>query len=262
MRIPTATYRLQFRQEFGFNDAHKIVAYLEELGISDIYASPIFKARAGSSHGYDVVDPGQLNPELGTEEDFNNLVEDLHSRGMGWLQDIVPNHMAYDSENPFLIDILEHGPHSEYCDFFDVEWEHPFDDFRGKILTPMLGDFYGNCLENGEITLSYDHSGLKVNYYSLQIPLRIESYTQFLNYGMDRLAQSLGRNDPDFIKLLGILYMVKNLSAETTGKERKYQSEFVKDLLWELYNTNEYVRSFIDQNLEIFNNQNPEISGH
>ncbi|MBD0334131.1 MAG: malto-oligosyltrehalose synthase [Cyanobacteria bacterium Co-bin13] len=262
MRIPSATYRLQFRQEFGFDDAQKILTYLEELGISDIYASPIFKARAGSSHGYDVVDAGQLNPELGTEEDFNDLIEDLQSRGMGWLQDIVPNHMAYDSENPFLIDILEHGPYSEYCDFFDVEWEHPFDDFRGKILTPMLGDFYGNCLENGEITLSYSHAGLTVNYYSLQIPLRIESYTQFLNHDMDRLAHKLGRNDPDFIKLLGILYMVKNISAETTGRERKHQTEFVKELLWELFNTNEHVQEFIEQNLELFNNKDPEVNGH
>ncbi|MBD2257101.1 malto-oligosyltrehalose synthase [Pseudanabaena sp. FACHB-2040] len=262
MRTPSATYRLQFRQEFGFNDAQKILTYLEELGISDIYASPIFKARAGSSHGYDVVDAGQLNPELGTEEDFNDLIEDLQSRNMGWLQDIVPNHMAYDSENPFLIDILEHGPYSEYCDFFDVEWEHPFDDFRGKILTPMLGDFYGNCLENGEITLSYSHAGLTVNYYSLQIPLRIESYTQFLNHDMDRLARELGRSNPDFIKLLGILYMVKNVSTETTGRERKQQAEFVKELLWELFNTNEHVKEFIEQNLEIFNNKNPEVNGH
>lgn len=261
MRIPVATYRLQFRKEFGFADAHRIVPYLEELGISDIYASPIFKARAGSTHGYDVVDPAQLNPEVGSEEEFNELIEDLQSRSMGWVQDIVPNHMAYDSENPFLLDILEHGPHSEHCDFFDVEWEHPFDDFRGKILTPMLGDFYGNCLENGEITLNYDHSGLTVNYYSLNVPLRIESYAQFLTYDMDRLARSLGRSDPDFIKLLGILYMVKNISVETTGRERKHQSEFVKDLLWELYNTNEYVKEYIEQNLATFNNQKPDING-
>ncbi|HEY9877347.1 MAG TPA: malto-oligosyltrehalose synthase [Leptolyngbyaceae cyanobacterium] len=262
MRIPIATYRLQFRKEFGFADAHRVLPYLEELGISDIYASPIFKARAGSTHGYDVVDPAQLNPEVGSEEEFDDLIGDIQSRGMGWVQDIVPNHMAYDSENPFLIDILEHGPHSEYCDFFDVEWEHPFDDFRGKILTPMLGDFYGNCLENGEINLNYDHSGLTVNYYSLRVPLRIESYAQFLTYDMDRLAKSLGRSDPDFIKLMGILYMVKNISAETTGRERKDQSEFVKDLLWELYNTNEYVKEYIEHNLDTFNNKNPDVNGH
>lgn len=262
MRIPTATYRLQFRPEFKFTDALRVLTYLEELGISDIYASPIFKARAGSSHGYDVVDSTQLNPELGSEEDFNGLIEALQARSMGWLQDIVPNHMAYDSENPFLIDILEHGSHSEYSDFFDVEWEHPFDDFKGKILTPMLGDFYGKCLENGEITLAYGPSGLTVNYYRLQIPLRIESYARFLTYDMDRLARSLGRSHPDFIKLLGILYMVKNISAETTGRERQDQTEFVKDILWQIYSSNADFKDFIDHNLDIFNHHHPEINGH
>lgn len=255
MKTPVATYRLQFRPEFGFQAAAQILTYLEELGISNIYASPIFKARRGSTHGYDVVDPTQLNPELGTDEDFTALTRELAQRGMGWLQDIVPNHMAYDSENPFLLDILEHGPYSEYSDFFDVEWEHPFDDFKGKILTPMLGDFYGRCLERGEITLNYDENGLTVNYYALRIPLRIESYARFLTHDMDSLARKLGRSDSDFVKLLGILYMVKNLSEETTGRARKDQVHFIKELLWELYTANTIVRDFIQNNLAIFNGE-------
>lgn len=253
MRIPIATYRLQFNPAFGFEAAEGIVDYLQALGISDIYASPIFKARAGSSHGYDVVDPTQLNPELGGEEAFEALIRTVQQNGMGWVQDIVPNHMAYDSENPFLIDILEHGPHSEYSDFFDVEWEHPYDDFRGKLLAPLLGDFYGRCLERGELTLDYDKDGLTVNYYDLWIPLRIESYARFLTYDMDRLARSLGRSHPDFVKLLGILYMLKNLSTETTGRERKDQAQFIKELLWELYSGNEPINAFIQHNLALFN---------
>ncbi|MFH7244376.1 MAG: malto-oligosyltrehalose synthase [Spirulina sp.] len=255
MRIPLATYRLQFNPAFSFQTAQRILPYLQELGVSDIYASPIFKARQGSTHGYDIVDPAQLNPELGTEEDFMALTADLSQREMGWLQDIVPNHMAYDSENPFLVDILEHGPHSEYSDFFDVEWDHPYDDFRGKLLTPLLGDFYGRCLERGELSLDYDEDGLTVNYYSLWVPLRIESYARFITHDMDRLARTLGRSHPDFVKLLGILYMAKNISTETTGRERKDQALFIKELLWELYNGSEEVRSFIQQNLEIFNGE-------
>ncbi|PSN20123.1 malto-oligosyltrehalose synthase [filamentous cyanobacterium CCP5] len=262
MNIPVATYRLQFRPEFDFQSARQILPYLAELGISHVYASPIFKARHGSSHGYDVVDPGQLNPELGSEADFNQLIHDLHDQAMGWIQDIVPNHMAYDTENPLLVDILEHGPHSEYSDFFDVEWEHPYDDFRGKILTPMLGQFYGRCLESGEITLAYDAAGLTVNYYNLRIPLRIESYASILNYELDWLARSLGRSDTDFIKLLGLLYMVKNISTETTGRERKEQSEFVKELLWELYNQNPQVRRFIQRNVSIFNGETDAADRH
>jgi len=98
MRIPVATYRLQFTPDFGFKQAKAIAHYLDRLGISDLYASPIFKARSGSQHGYDVVDQNQINPELGGRGDFEALIKDLQDRGMGWLQDIVPNHMAYDGQ--------------------------------------------------------------------------------------------------------------------------------------------------------------------
>jgi (1->4)-alpha-D-glucan 1-alpha-D-glucosylmutase len=255
MRIPLATYRLQFCPDFGFADAIKIVDYLAELGISDVYASPIFKARSQSTHGYDVVDPNQINPELGTEEEFEQLISDLQSKGMGWLQDIVPNHMAYDSENKYLMDILENGRDSEYIDYFDIDWEHPYEDFKNKILAPMMGDFYGNSLENGEIKLSYDRNGLSVNYYALKIPLRIESYTSFIGYDLGKLTRQLGRNHPDFIKLLGILYLIKNIPTETSGRQRKDQAEFVKELLWELYEQNPAVQEFIEENIKTFNGE-------
>ncbi len=118
IKIPLATYRLQFNPEFGFQNAREILSYLDELGISDIYASPVFKAKAGSPHGYDVVDLNQLNPDLGTSDDFDKLTDDIKSLDMGWLQDIVPNHMAFDGENQMLMDVLENGRHSEYVDYF------------------------------------------------------------------------------------------------------------------------------------------------
>ncbi len=121
--IPKSTYRIQLNHEFTFQDLKAIILYLAELGISDVYASPIFKARKGSMHGYDVVDPTQLNSELGTENDFSKLNEELKKVNMGWLQDVVPNHMAYDSQNKILMDVLENGPHSRYAHFFDIEWE-------------------------------------------------------------------------------------------------------------------------------------------
>jgi (1->4)-alpha-D-glucan 1-alpha-D-glucosylmutase len=114
MRIPVATYRIQFNHSFDFQAAKKIIPYLAELGISDIYASPIFKARKGSTHGYDVVDPDQLNPELGDGQDFDELIRELQNYGMGWIQDIVPNHVAYDYENWMLMDVLENGESSKY----------------------------------------------------------------------------------------------------------------------------------------------------
>jgi (1->4)-alpha-D-glucan 1-alpha-D-glucosylmutase len=131
LRIPTATYRLQFNQRFGFEDARKLVPYLHRLGVTDLYASPILKARRGSSHGYDVADPSQLNPELGTEAEFVALVRELKSCGMGLLLDIVPNHMAASLENPWWADVLEKGQGSPYAAFFDIDWNAP--DSREKI---------------------------------------------------------------------------------------------------------------------------------
>jgi len=257
MRIPIATYRIQFNPDFTFDAAQAIVPYLQALGVSDLYASPIFKARDGSSHGYDVVDPRQINPELGDREAFEALVKTLRAQAMGWLQDIVPNHMAYHSGNEFLMDVLEYGPNSDYYRFFDIQWEHPYKDIEGKVLAPMLGDFYGRCLENGQLQLKYDATGLTINYYELHFPLRIESYTQLITYQLERLERSLGREHPDFIKLLGILYLVKSTTADSTGRQYRDQVAFVKGLLWELYQSNPAVQQFIDTNLAIFNGQPP-----
>lgn len=260
MRVPTATYRIQFHSGFQFEAAKKIISYLSELGISDLYASPIFKARLGSTHGYDVVDPTQLNPELGTLENFEALVKEIQDHQMGWVQDIVPNHMAYDSENYWLMDVLENGSESEAFDYFDIEWEQAYDDIKGRVLAPMLGNFYGKCLENGEIKLSYNESGLSVNYFSLKLPVRIESYAKFITQNLGHLGRFLGRRHPDFIKLLGILYLIKSAPGETKGRERYDQIAFVKGLLWELYQQNPEVKEFVDSNVAFFNGEkgNPE----
>lgn len=264
MRIPTATYRIQFHSEFKFEQAKNLVAYLAELGISDLYASPIFKARKGSTHGYDVVDPTQLNPELGTSEDFEELIQEIKQYDLGWVQDIVPNHMAYDSQNSWLMDVLENGADSEAFDYFDIEWDQVYEDIKGRVLAPMLGNFYGQCLENGDIQLNYDEGGLSVNYFSLKLPVRIESYAKFITQNLGHLGRSLGRRHPDFIKLLGILYLMKSAPGETKGKERYDQIAFVKGLLWELYTQNTEVKEFIDSNVKFFNGEkgNPESFNH
>ena len=106
MRIPLATYRLQFNGRFRFRDALGIVPYLDALGVSDLYASPLLQARAGSNHGYDVTDPTRLNRELGSERDFEHLARGLRRRGIGLLLDIVPNHMAASGENRWWMDAL------------------------------------------------------------------------------------------------------------------------------------------------------------
>ncbi len=260
MRIPVATYRIQFNPSFDFQAAKKIIPYLAELGISDIYASPIFKARKGSTHGYDVVDPDQLNFELGDEQDFNELIRELKNYGMGWIQDIVPNHVAYDYENQMLMDVLENGESSKYLHFFDIDWNHPCESIRGKLLAPFLGRFYGESLEGGEIQLRYCDTGLTINYYNMRFPVKIESYVNIFTHQLSALKRTLGGDHPDFIKLLGILYVLKTLSTGEEMDERYDQITFIKRMLWELYTGNLEMKRFIDANVQAFNGEkdNPE----
>ncbi len=255
MRIPSSTYRVQFNSGFTFKDALGILDYLSDLGITDIYASPIFCARKGSIHGYDVVNPGCINPELGTEQDFYKLVRAVREREMGWVQDIVPNHMAYDSQNPMLMDVFESGTLSDYYPFFDVEWDHAYESMKGRLLAPFLGTSYGESLESGQIRIQYDESGFTANYYSLKYPLRIESYAEMLSPNLGRLRQTLGSDHPDYIRFVGIIFTLKGFPCQELGEERAEQVRFIKGMLWEIYNGSPLVREFVDRNLSIINGE-------
>jgi malto-oligosyltrehalose synthase len=159
--IPRATYRIQFHKDFRFEDAVPLVDYLADLGISHLYASPIATARAGSNHGYDVVDPTRINPELGGEEAFRALAAALRARGIGMILDIVPNHMAVGAaDNPWWLDLLEHGPQSRFARYFDVDWTPADPALHGKILAPFLGMPYGEALPGGALRLEADGSAV------------------------------------------------------------------------------------------------------
>ena len=153
-RIPRATYRLQLHADFRFADATALVPYLAALGVSHVYCSPYLRARPGSRHGYDIVEHGALNPEIGSEADFEDFVAALKTHGMGQLFDMVPNHMAVmGSDNAWWLDVLEHGPASRYAGYFDIDWHGPESRLRNKVLLPVLGNHYGRVLESGEIRL-------------------------------------------------------------------------------------------------------------
>ena len=171
MRIPVATYRVQFNQDFRFQDATAIVPHLHRLGISHLYASPIFAARAGSTHGYDVVDPNRLNPVFGTPGISTPLVEALHSIA-AWAcsLDIVPNHMAASPENQWWMDVLENGSASPYASYFGINWGAVRQPLQDKIFLPILGEPYGRVLEKGELKLSYEKAGSRLNYYAHRLP--------------------------------------------------------------------------------------------
>jgi (1->4)-alpha-D-glucan 1-alpha-D-glucosylmutase len=165
MRIPVSTYRVQFNRDFRFVDALRIVDYLHDLGITDLYASPILKARPGSTHGYDVIDPTQINPEIGTPAEFDELVSALQAKGMGLVLDIVPNHMAASIDNPWWFDVLEKGQDSPYAAFFDVNWESE------KVLLPILGKPYGEALDNEELVLKIENGRPVLQYYEQRLPI-------------------------------------------------------------------------------------------
>ena len=148
--IPRATYRLQFRKEFGFDDAAELAPYLASLGISHVYASPYLKARPGSTHGYDIVDHNELNPELGPPESFERMVAAFRQNGLGQILDFVPNHMGVGgADNYRWLDVLEWGPDSEFAEWFDIEWHPDRRYLQDKLLIPFLGDQYGRELQSG-----------------------------------------------------------------------------------------------------------------
>jgi (1->4)-alpha-D-glucan 1-alpha-D-glucosylmutase len=167
MRVPGATYRLQVGEEFTLRDATGIVPYLARLGITDVYLSPIFEARPGSAHGYDVTDPTRVRGVLGGEDALRELAAETERHGMGILLDIVPNHMAASPHNAWWRDMLEHGQRSQYARFFDVDWGTAAEPRRLRL--PILGDTLDAVLARGEIAIDVD-AGEAV-YYETRLPL-------------------------------------------------------------------------------------------
>ncbi len=154
---PRATYRLQLRNGFGFAEAAAIAPYLARLGVSHVYLSPVFKARPGSTHGYDITDHAKLNPELGTEADYAEMIAAFRRSGLGVVLDIVPNHMGVGgTDNPLWLDVLEWGPESRYSGWFDIDWSAHVGTGDGKLLAPVLGEPYGEALRTQKLTLKFD----------------------------------------------------------------------------------------------------------
>ncbi|MEA9975562.1 MULTISPECIES: malto-oligosyltrehalose synthase [unclassified Pseudomonas] len=179
-----ATQRLQFHKGFTLDDAVPLVPYFARLGISHVYASPLLKARAGSMHGYDVVDPRVINPELGGEPALRRLVSALRKHGMGLILDIVSNHMAVGgSDNPWWLDLLEWGRRSPYADFFDIQWHSPDPLLEGQLLLPFLSSDYGTVLQAGEIPLRFDATvgGFYIEHYQHRFPINPGTYAPLLD---------------------------------------------------------------------------------
>ncbi|MBF8671503.1 malto-oligosyltrehalose synthase [Pseudomonas putida] len=194
MKALTATVRLQFHSDFTLDHAVPLVPYFARLGISHLYASPILKARAGSRHGYDVVDPTCVNPELGGEAALQRLVAALRQHGMGLILDTVSNHMAVGgADNPWWQSLLAWGRRSPYAEFFDIQWHSSDPLLAGQLLLPFLGSDYGVALKNGEIPLEFDRQNgvLQIAHYEHRFPICPVDYGWILALSPDPALNAL-----------------------------------------------------------------------
>jgi (1->4)-alpha-D-glucan 1-alpha-D-glucosylmutase len=256
---PLSTYRVQVHRELTLRDVTAQVPYLSRLGITHLYTSPLLRAQPGSTHGYDVVDHGQLNPEVGTEEDLAALAGALRAHGMGLVLDIVPNHMGIEKgRNPTWNDVLENGPAAIHARYFDVDWDPVKEELKGKVLLPILGDQYGVVLERGELALTYHDGAFDIRYFDHTFPVAPRAYALVLRHRLAELEAQVGSEDLDLQELLSILTAIDHLPAPgVTDRarilERNREKEVIKRRLGNLHAHSAPVRRFIDDNVRAFN---------
>ena len=255
--VPSSTYRIQLNQGFRFSDALRILDYLYELGITDLYLSPVLASRKGSNHGYDVIDPTRVDPDLGSEEEFTLLQTELQNRGMGLLLDIVPNHMAASAENPWWMDLLENGSQSAFAAYFDVDWNSSAPGLHGRILLPTLGRRFGEALESGELKLVYSDGRFFIQYFELLFPVSPRSYYSILNQGVETLKEALGEENAAYQEYSGILASTLELARGDrrveNAAERRMRFESARDRLRSLANGSPEVARLMKENIAEIN---------
>jgi len=258
-RIPTATYRLQFNDTFTFIDAARIVPYLHALGITDCYASSYLRAVPGSPHGYDIVDPTMMNPDLGTEHDFRIFTDSLAQHGMGQILDVVPNHMGIaKSCNTWWLDVLENGPSSNYAAFFDIDWHPVKAELEDKVLLPILGEQYGTVVESQEIILEYHEGRFFIRHYDHQLPVDPKPSAMILALRLDELISGAQSGDPHVQEFQSILTALRHLPARNEldparVAERYREKEIIRRRLARIMDESQAVQIFVQENVAIFN---------
>jgi (1->4)-alpha-D-glucan 1-alpha-D-glucosylmutase len=262
LRIPLSTYRLQFGGGFGFKEARSVVPYLNQLGISDVYASPIFRAHSDAANGYDIIDPTSLSPSLGSRDEFIAFCSALKQHDMGLVLDIVPNHMAAHTSNRWWRDVLENGPASPYASYFDIEWDPPSRARSGKILWPILGAPYAEVLEKRELVPAFSEDGFAVQYFDRSLPIDPATYGTIFSRIATLLAQPGATNGgetggPRLEEIAAIGSLIQSLppSTATDADEigRRYrEKEEITRRLWNLYTSDGCFHSRLDEVIQAF----------
>ncbi|MGB8341451.1 MAG: malto-oligosyltrehalose synthase [Chthoniobacterales bacterium] len=256
-RIPSSTYRLQFNRDFTFSQARGLVPYLDALGISDCYASPYFQARPDSLHGYDITDHNKLNAAIGSREDYDAWVAELHAHEMGQVLDFVPNHMGVgEPQNLWWSDVLENGPSSAYAGYFDIDWQPLKSDLRDKVLIPILGDQYGRVLERGELKVHYESGRFFLCYFEHEFPIAPGTYRHVLEIALDQLREH--KAEDFYAELQSILTALEYLPRRTERDperiaERTREKEIIKRRLERRCQEAPLVEQAIEEALAIIN---------
>lgn len=239
LNVPVATYRIQFNASFGFDAASQILPYLARFGVSHLYFSPILYARPGSAHGYDISNHAELNPELGTREQFDSLMRHMEELGLSFIFDMVPNHMGIlGNENVWWNDVLENGPASPYAHYFDIDWSFSLKpELHDKVLLPILGCSYGEALESGQLQLEYVDGRFLVAYFDQHFPVSSCTLESILTHCMALMGPTEpGPGSDEWLEFQSILTAIRNLprraafdlekTAETTREQEVIRRRF------------------------------------
>jgi (1->4)-alpha-D-glucan 1-alpha-D-glucosylmutase len=267
---PSATYRVQLNKFFTFENTADIAPYLAELGVSHLYASPYLQARPESLHGYDITNHAELNPSIGTKENYNRMVETLHNNGLRQILDTVPNHMGIgEPSNRWWMDVLENGPLSVYATYFDIDWQPINPKLSGKVLLPVLGDQYGRVLDNGELQLRFasEEGVLYLAYYDRLFPIDPYSYRLILQEALALLQQTdVPETDDALLEFQSILTAVGHLPHEYPFDcdriaERNREKEIIKRRLQTVCQTDASMCDAIHRAVATFNGAVSDIEG-
>ncbi|MBC7904263.1 MAG: malto-oligosyltrehalose synthase [Gemmatimonadaceae bacterium] len=254
MMIPSCTYRIQFNRDFNFKHLEGIIDYLEDLGVTSIYASPLLQATMGSSHGYDGIDPSLINVELGTLEELEALTTKLKTKGISWIQDIVPNHLAFNTDNVWLKDVLERGVNSSYAGHFDIDWAHPF--YQQKLMVPFLEAGATECVSNAVLKLAFTSEGFFIAYHHNLYPVNIDNYPLLLsgvfgdefnhvNASISALVNNAATDYSHWKSLKNeLLSQLTDDGIAQKIQEKIDQINADKDLLLQIVNNQHYILSY------------------
>ncbi len=215
-RAPRATYRVQLAKSFPLDSVAAIVPYLASLGISHVYLSPLFRARSGSQHGYDVVDPNEVSPDLGGIDALRRLADTARAAGLGLILDVVPNHMAASPENRWFADVLEGGRESPFARFFDVDWDARAATTGGRIVLPLLDEPLDVAIARGRFAVILEDAGLVVATPCGTLPLAPSTWDAVFAPGRVRFGAALGSGAAELHELERFLASAAKLRADVT----------------------------------------------